>query len=236
MHTKVKLDADEAMRILKDAVAAQCQVVIEFATAPGRTVNGTLLSGDKQSLLVQVTGNPAFDWPRFAGTRCEARIYHDRRYSAATEVADLPRWGETQGITLAHPTSLSVMDRRRFLRAKLAPSSKVELEWKHAGSERRQTVSLLNVSSDGMACRVDEAMTAGLEKRDRLRVRFSLPGGNRQIELNARVTNLTPASVGTSIMGLQFITSEQDADAVRALRLAIERDENSASRDLEVYA
>lgn len=236
MHSKIKLEAEEAVRVLNDAVAAHCQIVIEFASAPGRTVNGTLLSGDHQSLLVQVSGNPAFDWQKFHGERCEARIYHDRRYSARTSVVDLPKWGETQGITLAQPASIAVLDRRRFLRAKLAPSSKVELEWKHDGAEHRQTVSLLNVSSDGMACRVDEALTAGLEKRDRLRARFTLPGGDRQIELNARVTNLTPASVGTAIMGLQFVTSKQDAEAIRALRVAIEREENGITDDEEVHA
>lgn len=235
MHSKVKLEAEEAVRILDGAVAAHCQIVIEFASAPGRTVNGTILSGDSQSLLVQVTGNPAFEWSTFAGCRCEARIYHDRRYSAETNVVDLPKWGETQGITLARPESIAVLDRRRFLRAKLAPSSKVELEWKTDGTDRRQAVSLLNVSADGMACRVDDAMTSGLEKKRRLRVRFSLPGGDRQIELGARVTNLTPASVGTSIMGLQFTTSKEDAESIRALRLAIEREE-SGVRDEKVIA
>lgn len=236
MHNKVKLESEDAARIVNDAVAARCQVVVEFATAPGRTVNGTVLSGDAKSLLVQVTGTPAFEWQKYVGAQCEARIYHDRRYSAMTKVLDAPKWGETQGLTLARPTSISVMDRRRFLRAKLAPSSKVELEWKKDGSERRQAVSLLNVSADGMACRVDESLTAGLAKRHRLRVRFTLPGGEGQIELNARVTNLTPASAGTSIMGLQFVTSEDDADSVRALRLAIEREERGSPDDEEVFA
>ncbi|HPF38591.1 MAG TPA: PilZ domain-containing protein [Phycisphaerae bacterium] len=235
MQNKIKLEAEETVRILDDAVAAHCQIVIEFASAPGRTVNGTILSGDKKTLLVQVTGNPAFEWSKFAGVRCEARIYHDRRYSADTKVLDLPSWGETQGVTLAKPARIAVMDRRRFLRAKLAPSSKVELQWKVGGAEHTRSVSLLNVSADGMACRVDDAMTSGLEKRQRLRARFSLPGEQRQIELEARVTNLTPASVGASIMGLQFTSSKDDAESIRALRVAIERAESGAL-DEEVHA
>lgn len=236
MDTKVKLDSTEATRVMDDAVSARCQIVIEFESAPGRTVNGTLLSGDSQSLLVEVTGRPAFEWPKLLGTSCDVRIYHDRRYTASVRVLDLPKWGETQGVTLSRPASIRILDRRRFLRAKLAPSSKVELEWKTDGRERIQAVSLLNVSADGMACRVEDALVAGLQKRDRLRARFALPGTDRRIELNARVTNFTPASVGASIMGLQFLTSEEDADAIRALRLAIEREESRAVDDEEVCA
>jgi len=235
MRTTHQLEEAVSDRLLAEAVTARSAIVLEFDAMPGRTVNGTLLSCDEDAMLVEVSGRPPFEWSKLKGESCEARIYHDQRYIAETRVLDVPTWGNTLGLALARPAALRVLDRRRFLRAKLAPSSKVEIQWKVAGAQRRHTVSLLNVSADGMACKLEDEVATGLDKRRRLRVGFDLPGGGHRIELDARVTNLTPASAGSSIMGLQFITSEADAASVRALRMAIERAESTAMAEEEVH-
>ena len=234
MRIAHQLDDAAGAEMLRRAVASRCSIVLEFATAPGRTVSGTLVSCDDASMLVEVSGRPALEWDKLVGVACEARIYDDQRYSATTRVLALPAWGNTLAIALAHPASLRVLDRRRFHRAKLAPSSEVDIEWKVDGVARRQTVKLLNVSTDGMACRIDQSAAAGLTKRQRLRVGFAIPGAEQRVQLEARITNLTPASAGSFIVGLQFMASKGDAAAIRALRIAIERADSVANDEKEV--
>lgn len=74
-----------------------------------------------------------------------------------------------------------------------------------------------------MACRVSDSIAGLIDRRHRLQVTFDLPSSERSISLCARITNKTPASEGCSILGLQFVTSTQDAAAIRDLRVAIEQ-------------
>ncbi len=223
MRTTTKLGPEDTVRTLEEAVGARSEIALEPELIDDVTISGRLLSLDSEAMLIEMTGQPPLALEKLVGQRCIGFVYHDRKYTVSTTVTGIVKWGSSNALSLQRPDWLGVSNRRRFLRSKLAPSSSVCLEWKDSGVAHKQSVNLLNISADGMACRVSDAIAGLIDRRHRLQVTFDLPTSERSISLGARITNKTPASEGCSILGLQFVTSTQDAAAIRDLRVAIEQ-------------
>ncbi len=233
MTAAIKLDAEESRRAIDAAISTQAPVILEAQAFPGLTLNGFLISGDQAALLIEMTGRPAIDLDGTIGARCEGQIHGERRYRFFSVITGAPAWGRSRCIAIERPAAISLVERRRFLRTWLAQSSKVTLEWRDGGGSRRHLADLLNVSADGLACRVPDDVGAGLEKRCRLRVDFQLPDQAASFSFDAWVTNKMPASDGCMILGVQFVTTGEDAALILALRSAINR--KSAPTESEVY-
>lgn len=223
MRSTTKLSHEETMRTLAEAVGARSEIAIEPEATNDVTISGRLLSLDAEAMLIELTGQPPMALEKLVDSRCVGVIYHDRKYTVSTEITGVMQWGSSKALSLSRPQWLGVSNRRRFLRSKLAPSSTVSLEWKDSGTSHKQSVNLLNISADGMACRVSDSIAGLIDRRHRLQVSFELPDSGRTISLPAQITNKTPASEGCSILGFQFVTSTQDAASIRDLRIAIEQ-------------
>ncbi len=235
MKQKHALDADASSRTLEGAIRTQSQVVLEFPAYPNQSVNGFLISGDQKAILLEITGRPSLNPADLVNATCHVRLYSDQRYEFASEVTAAPQWGETRSLALTRPATLNVLERRRFVRAKLAPSSKVTLEWMTNGESHRHTASLLNISADGLACRIEDAVAGALEGAASLRARFDLPGGARTFRLTADVSNRTPASGEHTILGLQFRRTPDQAPQLEALKESLGR-YTDVNREAEVPA
>ena len=229
MASAIKLSRDASTQTLDSAIRSQSPIVLESATFPNVTINGFLISGNETTLLMEVTGKPALDPAKLEGAQCTVQMYTDRRYQFSAKISAVPQWGGSYSIALDRPSVLGVLDRRRFLRANLAPSSKVMLDWPDAGGRHSQSASLLNISADGMACRIKDSVAVGIEKHTQLKATFEMPGRDEPFEIEAVVTNKTPASEGCTILGLQFVTARRDARSISELRIAIEGGQTAAS-------
>lgn len=225
MRASQKLDPEAATKAIDAAIENRAQIVLESTAFSGTTINCILISGDENALLMEVTGRPEVNFDSLVSEACQARLYGDRRYAFSTTITSTLPWGKTCSLAVTRPKTLNVLERRRFMRARLAPSSKVTLQWKKAGTKHCHKVNLLNISSDGIACRLEDSVSALIEKKSRLFVTFELPEHDQPFELQARVTNQTPASEGHTILGLQFVTAEKDARVISALRIAVEGNE-----------
>ncbi len=221
MRNAVQLDSGASGLVIDSAIHTNAPIVIESPAFPEITLNGYLICGDESALLMEVTGRPAVEFARIIKAVCDVKIYTDKRYCFHSTITETPSWGDSRSIAITRPDSISVLDRRKSLRAKLAPSSKVALRWTHSGTARRQTVNLLNVSADGMACRLDASLATQFDQQETIDVTFDLPGHRRPFDLKARVTNTTPGSEGWTILGLQFVATAKDSEAIEALRSAI---------------
>ncbi len=228
MASAIKLSPDASTNTLDSAIRSQSPIVLESAAFPNVTINGFLISGNETALLMEVTGRPALDPAKLEGAQCTVQMYTDRRYQFSANVSAVPQWGGSYSIALDRPGVLRVLDRRRFLRANLAPSSKVTLDWPDAGGRHSQSANLLNISADGMACRIKDSVAVSIEKRTRLKATFEMPGRGEPFELEAIVSNKTPASEGCTILGLQFVTARRDARAISELRIAIQGGQTAA--------
>ncbi|MBX3395149.1 MAG: PilZ domain-containing protein [Phycisphaerae bacterium] len=223
MRHAIKLDQDATAQALESAVRQQVPVILESPEFRGATINGFVIAGDSQAILMKVTGRPAIDLRRVIDTHCDGQIYGERRFMFRTRITSSPRWGETQTLAFERPCELVVMERRRFFRASLAPSSKVSLSWTRNGRTHQYQAALLNISADGIACRVEDAVAMNVDRHERLMTSFELPGIDR-IELPATVSNMMPGSEGCTLLGLQFVCSEKDARKIANLRRALGAD------------
>lgn len=220
MRNVIKLDQTATIQALESAVQQQIPVILETPEFRGATINGFVIAGDAQAILMKVTGRPAIDLSRVIDTRCDGQLYGERRFMFHTRITSAPRWGETQALAFERPCELVVMERRRFFRASLAPSSKVSLSWTRNGRTHQYLAALLNISADGIACRVEDAVALNVDRHERLETSFELPGTDR-IELPVVVSNKMPGSEGCTLLGLQFVCSEQDARKIATLRRAL---------------
>ena len=233
MKAKIVLDYDASFRIVETAIRTQAQLVLSFAEYPEHTLNGFLISGDQSALLMELTGRPTLNLNDLVNLPCQVRLYSDQRYQFASEVTGAPQWGETRSVSLVRPMALSVMDRRRFLRAELAPSAEVSVEWTDGNGTHRQSATLLNVSADGMAVKMDNSGSQQLHPETRLITVFSLPGQSRPLHMQGTLANKTPATDDCSIVGIQFSRTPNQTPQLDALRQLLSR---QPGPDVEVHA
>ena len=222
MNVGTLLDREQSRQTLERAVRGQSQAVIESAALGRQGVNGFFVSGDGKALLIELTGQPPVNPQTVVGQACDVQFYCGKRYRFSSTIVAFPQWGESRAVAVARPEIVSVSERRRLLRATLAPSSTVDLEWTAAGLTQRCTAILLNVSAGGLACRVSAAAAQGLSSDHTVRTAFQLPWQSRLFTVDSAVTNKTPASEGNVILGIAFVpTPAQEADC-RALKESLE--------------
>lgn len=209
MKSSYRLDATASDRVIENAIHTHAQIVLEFSDHPQQTVNGFLISGDEKALLMEITGKPAVAPQGLVHASCCATLYSDHRYSFPTEIPAAPAWGNTRSVVLARPTILTVLERRRYVRAKLAPSCHVNLEWMQSGACFLKTAVLLNISVDGLACRLSTRDAASLPVGQPVLVQFELPESSRPFKLQAETCNRTPTDDDHVIIGMQFADSSR---------------------------
>lgn len=235
MKAKITLDYESSYRAVETAVRTQAQVVLNFPAFPEHTLNGFLISGDQSALLMELTGKPTLNISDLLNTSCQVRIYSDQRYFFSAEIKGTPQWGDTRSIALSRPMALTVLDRRRFIRAQLAPSTRVSVEWTASDGFHRHSATLLNVSHDGMALRMDDDGAAAIRAEEQLVAVFEMPGQSKPFHLHATMANKTPATGGHSIVGLQFTRSPDQAAQLEALKQVLVH-HGEVTDELEVMA
>lgn len=221
MKSATKLDKVAVQQVLENAVRTQVQVVLDSPSWDGATINGFLISGDEEALLMEVTGRPAIMVSKLAGTACEVQMHGDQRYLFASKITDTPQWGASRSIALARPDELRTFERRSAPRTQLAPSSQVRLEWTCDGLARRCTAAILNISPDGLACRIDGPPAEAVALGDMLLARFVIPNTDQAFALEAAVVNKTLTDEGRVIAGLQFLRSQRSIEDLGTLRRAL---------------
>ena len=155
MQYAIEISERQSRRVLELAVRMQSQLLIEPVGIPERTVLGFVASGDPDVLVAELTG-PAHPWLReLVGRNAGVQLFQDERYLFNSKILSGPTWHEGEQVTLESPGIVQVMQRRRFWRAKLAPSSPVSLRWTSNGRSLHTNGPLLNVSSEGLACKLD---------------------------------------------------------------------------------
>jgi len=217
MQSTTPLDAESTDRVLDEAVRSQAQVAIEVPAVP-TPINGFLIAADPAALLVQLTGRPNFNPADLARQDCDVRIHGEQHYLFPAAIESVSTWGRSMAAAVTRPERIGVVERRRFRRASLAPSSRVVVQWTTGDTSHRHTAALLNVSADGLACRMEEAVAGGIARDASVSASFTLPWNHQTFNLDALVTNKTPASEGSVILGLQFTQDARAAEQRARLR------------------
>jgi len=99
-----------------------------------------------------------------------------------------------------------VAERRRFWRAALAESTRVELKPTTNDKPLSIQSDLLNISPDGIACRVAGSDIDALLIGEPVELSFTLSGTARACALTGVICNKTPTGSGENvIVGMQFV-------------------------------
>lgn len=234
MKTTTPLDPESTSAAIERAVGNQAQTAVESPATGGR-INGRLISADCDTILVEITGRPAVDAAKLVGEQCQVQVFDLQHLQFETVINGAPAWGKSLALALVRPRTADVVERRRFRRATLAPSATLNIAWRIGGVLHRHSATLLNVSADGLACRMQAAVVGNIQNGGAVHASFELPGkdGGEEFELESIVSNKTPASEGCVILGLQFVRSEAAADQFTRLAVIV-RSPGSPAEQMEV--
>lgn len=124
-------------------------------------------------------------------------------------------------IRLPKPSSLTLADRRRSERRRLKQGATVTLQMGKANDSWTSQGAMLNLSREGIACRIAREDASRMEVGCGVLVRFGLEEVGQSFEWSARVTNITEGgTAGRSVVGLEFIIDhEGEADRARLCRV-----------------
>jgi len=222
-------------RIWDDVAPLTCTIEPPPPPDPNRTETGRLIAllcelnqTDNDSLLRAAAQSRAGDildaFHRLVGTYCDLAIQiGEHVFLASADVVKIdvpPPQSDALHLYLSAPTTLQVVQRRRYRRIQLAESSRVWLRTGAGTDSSNEDIGwLCNISSEGLACRVDAVTANRIWIGDRLNVVFTLtPTDTQRFAFDAIVCNKTPAgSEGKMILGLQFVI---DADHSESMSLS----------------
>lgn len=219
MQYAIDISERQSQRVLEQSVRMQSQLLIEPVGIPERTLLGFVGSGDSDVLVAELTG-PSHPWLReLVGRNAGVQLFQEERYLFNSKILAGPTWHEGEQVTLQCPRILQVMQRRRFWRAKLAPSSVVSLRWSAAGRDLHTNGPLLNVSSEGLACKLDAGAAQSIGVGGRVKAEFSIPQSAGAFHFHAVVRNCSPASDDSWILGVEFMTEGDGEQGAAQQRL-----------------
>jgi hypothetical protein len=156
------------------------------------------------------------------GTCCHAAILlGENRYLFDSDIIEVTAFAGQEPVRmyLSRPEIVHVAQRRRFRRFQPAKSGRVELRWLSEADTITSTLGwLLNVSGDGLACRVEATVADQLLIDDHVQVEFRLSSDDTDnYVLDAILCAKTPASAPERIiLGVQFITDQAHEASARA--------------------
>ncbi len=217
------LDLEMAARLLGEA-AQQRSAARVSCVCRGLTLTWpcTLAAQDDTSLTLELDGASVARRCVPAGAALEVCVDTTAgTYMFETRCVDGPRTDMAM-LRVVKPRSLARADRRRARRRQLHQPTEVVLRGDDGDGGWRCRGTLLNVSPDGIACRLPNGATASLGVDQVLCVAFSLGEGRHKFDLPARVVNMTGHGEGHRwIAGLAFTRGAKLAAAGETLRLAV---------------
>ena len=131
------------------------------------------------------------------------------------------QWQDAESgfIRLPKPSSLTLADRRRSERRRLKQRATVSLQMGEGNGTCTIQGAMLNLSPEGIACRIAHEDASRMEVGSAVLVRFGLEEAGESFEWSARVTNITEGgTAGRTVVGLEFIV-DHEADRVRLCRV-----------------
>ena len=131
------------------------------------------------------------------------------------------QWIDTESgfILLPKPSSLTLADRRRSERRRLKQRATVSLQMGEESGAWTSQGAMLNLSPEGIACRIAREDASRMEVGSVVLVRYGLEEAGQSFEWSARVMNITEGgTAGRTVVGLEFIV-DHEADRVRLCRV-----------------
>jgi len=211
------LDSRRAGRVL--AQAARRKAKIELTPTGGQVTHSVVarvIETGSNSLLALTDSDVPRHW--LPSSYCDAQLeLNGVLYLFAACVLEIAHRDDQCCIRLDRPESVHMLQRRRFPRRRLARSTTVSIR-SHAQPAASASASLLNLSTDGMACLTGRSDAEILSVDDIITVRFQLSDEAKPLELESQVRGKTPGGDDHDVI-LNIRFSELEPNDPRAVRL-----------------
>jgi len=216
MPFALDLSLDQSRRTLNQAVRFRSEVVLEPRNWSSGESLTTVLRGDEHLLLLlEVAEIPDRSLTGLIGVHADARMTHgSTQYLFDTHVVDYEVADERPLLFISRPEVLRVAQRRRFHRMMLRPGCEVHMDSIAAPWSGPFVGELLNLSADGLACRVTRTAAQQMGVGDTMHVAFRPGDGDCDFTLEAILRNKTQAGGDAHvILGMHFLLAPSDIEA-----------------------
>ncbi len=209
--------------ILNLAIDARATVEIGWSERIGDALAGTLAGGDDRSLHITIPEIEELRTNAFEPLELEVTMMvAGGRYLFATRPLDPPPLSSCEVLLVARPTTLTVLERRRSRRRNLREPSTVVLHLPDERDAWQCAASILNVSADGLACRVENADAERIPVGRNVVTDFQVSVVDERFQMTGRVVNSTRAGTpGHVVLGVEFLTEEASHAQRTRLREAL---------------
>jgi hypothetical protein len=211
-HTvAIELDAHTSSRLIERVQRNNAPMTLAFSQCgEERLIDVRIQKAGAQSLWLAAEGDERFD-DILPSTCLEVQFKLDgQAYFFSSSIL---AWVETQ-VEIERPTRLHTWQRRRFMRACVAESAIVTLTEADAPGRIKGQGAMLNVSQDGLACRLNREVADRIDIDEKIGVKFELGQERIGIEFHGRVKSKTAGgSANFIIVGVCFGQDSKDQDA-----------------------
>ncbi len=219
------LHGQSSRRVVNQAIQAQAPVRLliplhdEVASA-----TGILVGGDTATLILKLDGPAPAPDAIVPDQSLHVRLnIAGGPYVFETRVISGPTSRRNRQIVLQRPGRLSQIERRRSARRLLREPAEVELRTIDPVDGWEGTGAMLNVSPEGLACRLPDHESRRLTIGRRVRAAFRIGDPPQDFQTVCRITNLTlGGTAGTAIVGMGFVDDEREAILKTRLRAILE--------------
>lgn len=220
----VPVKGDIAVRALERASRSRARIRIQLRDRiTQRRINGCVIRAGLNSIRVDAGACKIDRAAR--GAFCDATLSIDEGlYVFASRVINIcSNDGGCVHLELTRPESLRLIQRRRFVRARLSTSTAVHIEPVADNAFEPFDANLLNLAEEGLAARTEVALADRLSVDQTVRIRFRSDASANAFDLRAILRRKTAAGDrGQVILGLTF-EFDDDEGAVRdAVRDAVQ--------------
>ncbi len=223
------LDARQSNRVLELAARACAVVVLTPRTDEKLQLWGPIEAQSDESLWISLDEANIGYVEDLQSVCCDGVLeLGDARYLFDTNILAFRGSDDCMSVEVASPCKIRVIQRRRFCRAQLQESSEIELLDTNAapadGDDLRSHLgAMLNVSVEGLACRVPTETSDAFRPDQELQVRFTVLSDPEPFEFTALLKSKTPGGTpGMTVLGLHFKHSPNES-AYHRLQAALER-------------
>jgi c-di-GMP-binding flagellar brake protein YcgR len=197
-------ESENAIRLAVDA-----GVLLHLKPGERRAYPGlfaTLVALEGATLSIDVNLNEDSGRSLFAAEVLKAAFtLNGRRYAFRTRCLKIDAVVQRGTVALAAPSTVTLLQRRQSRRYKLRSPGRVSI-WLSEGDTTPTVGSILNLSGEGIACRLPAAEDHKVGVGQPVRLRLDLQGQSQENELTGMVTNVTPAgTTGYVVLGIQFL-------------------------------
>lgn len=203
------VDPRTASRLIGEALAAHAMVRLEASNPRLRSGwIGTIVGGDEQHLQVQLKDAYTDDRTPHSDDALKAHVFLGLdRYCFDTRCIDREVRATQISLSIETPDRLYSVDRRRNARRTLHQAITVTLTSANPSGGRASGV-LLNLSTDGLACKVAHGDLENFALGGGLTASFALSDFPAAVELRARLVSCTESQPGFCVVGLEFLSDE----------------------------